>query len=305
MSHTRITPLLLADPGQNREEIAYPASVPAVITPMSFDVDSTVSAAAEDARAAITRFDAELSSLAGGDHEFAPMASVLLRTESMSSSQIENITAGARTLALAELGLTGFGSNAKQVVANVDAIKRALTVADDVSLETILSIHEALMRDQPHIGPGAFREEQVWIGGRDSYPHGADFVPPHHSRIRSTIDDLCAFTERSDLPLVAQVAIAHAQFETIHPFNDGNGRTGRAPVHAMLKKGARPHSPRCLCPQVCSATPRPTSTPSPPTVKATRTPSLPGSTTPRLPRSATGGLLRPTSVTSTSAGIPT
>lgn len=223
--------------GRNREGKTYPASVPAVITPMSFDLDSDVAAAAEDARAAITRFDAELSSLVGGDNEFAPMASVLLRTESTSSSQIENITAGSRALALAELGLTRYGSNAKEVVANVDAMKRALSLADKVTPETILAIHEALMRDQPHIGPGAFREEQVWIGGRDSSPHGADFVPPHHSRIGSTIDDLCSFTHRTDLALVAQVAIAHAQFETIHPFNDGNGRTGRALVHAVLKRG--------------------------------------------------------------------
>ena len=222
---------------QGRDGTPYQASVPAVIKSATFHLDNDVLAAAEDARAAITRFDAELSSLVGGDNEFAPMASVLLRTESASSSQIENITAGSRTLALAELGLTKFGSNANQVVANVDAMKRALSLADSVTPDTILSIHEALMRDQPHIGPGTFREEQVWIGGRDTYPHGADFVPPHHTRVPLAVDDLCAFTNRTDLPLVAQTAIAHAQFETIHPFNDGNGRTGRALVHAMLKRG--------------------------------------------------------------------
>jgi Fic family protein len=68
-------------------------------------------------------------------------------------------------------------------------------------------------------------------------PHGATFVPPHHSRVESAIVDLVAFARQTDLPLIAQVAIAHAQFETIHPFNDGNGRTGRALVHAMLKHG--------------------------------------------------------------------
>jgi len=53
--------------------------------------------------------------------------------------------------------------------------------------------------------------------------------------VESAVDDLCTFIARVDVPLLAQAAIAHAQFETIHPFNDGNGRTGRALVHTMLK----------------------------------------------------------------------
>lgn len=216
---------------------SYKAAVPAVITDMRFDLDPAVAAAAEDARAAITRFDGELSSLLGDQSEFAPMTAVLLRTESASSSQIENITAGSRALALAELGITTFGSNAKQVVANVEAMKRALELADDVTPNSILAVHEALMHDEPRIGPGKFREEQVWIGGGDYSPHDAAFVPPHHTRVQESINDLCAFAQRTDMPLIAQAAIAHAQFETIHPFNDGNGRTGRALVHAMLKKG--------------------------------------------------------------------
>src|SRR5690606_15292452 len=82
-----------------------------------------------------------------------------------------------------------------------------------------------------------FRDQQVWIGGTDYSPHRADFVPPVASRINRSIQDLCAFSERTDLPLLAQAAIAHAQFETIHPFNDGNGRGGRALVHVMLRNG--------------------------------------------------------------------
>ena len=215
----------------------YNASVPAQIANMGFDLDDDVVATAEDARATIVRFDERLSALLGGDAEFAPMSSVLLRTESTSSSQIENITAGARALALAELGITRFGSNANQVVANVDAMQRAIALADDVTSASILAIHDALMRDQPRIGPGVFRDEPVWIGGGGLSPHGATYVAPHHTRVPEAIEDLCAFTRRRNLPLIAQAAIAHAQFETIHPFADGNGRTGRALVHAMLKQG--------------------------------------------------------------------
>lgn len=220
---------------RSRIRSTYKAAVPAVIAPLHFAIDPEVAAEADDARDAIARFDTELSSMFPGG-EFAPLSSVLLRTESASSSQIENISTGAKALALAEIGLAKFGSNAGLVAANVDAMNRAVALADDVTPATILSIHEALMRGQEHANPGEFRQEQVWIGATPS-PHGAMFVPPHHDRVRAGMDDLCAFIARTDIPLLTQAALAHAQFETIHPFNDGNGRTGRALVQALLKGG--------------------------------------------------------------------
>jgi len=213
----------------------YRAAVPAVIERMQVHIAPDVAARAEDARAAITRFDAELTAMFDG--EFAPLSAVLLRTESASSSQIENITVGARALSLADVGLAKSGSNAKLVQANVEAMNRALELTGPLTPEHILAVHEALMHGQYQAKPGQFRDEQVWIGGSDYSPHRADFVPPLHSRIKRSIKDLCAFSERTDLPLLAQAAIAHAQFETIHPFNDGNGRAGRALVHVMLRNG--------------------------------------------------------------------
>lgn len=214
----------------------YEAAVPATIASIDVTIDAESLAAADDARAEISRFDAELSSMLPGT-EVAPLAAVLLRTESASSSQIENITARAKALALAELGVANFGSNAELVAANVDAMNRSLELADSITPTTILAIHDTLMRGQEHADPGRFRTEQVWIGGSSASPHNAAFVPPHHSRVVGSIDDLCTFIARTDIPLLGQSAIAHAQFETIHPFNDGNGRTGRALVHAMLKHG--------------------------------------------------------------------
>ena len=227
-------------PAMDRQRTAvigqtYRAAVPATIEQLDFRVHPDVSARAEDARAAVTRFDAELASMFGG--EFAPLAAVLLRTESASSSQIENITAGAKALSLADVGLVKFGSNASLVQANVAAMNRALELSGPLTPEHILSIHEALMHGQEQAEPGCFRNQQVWIGGTDYSPHRAEFVPPQDSRIAAAIEDLCAFTARTDLPLLAQAAIAHAQFETIHPFNDGNGRAGRALVHVMLRNG--------------------------------------------------------------------
>jgi len=84
---------------------------------------------------------------------------------------------------------------------------------------------------------GRWREQQVWIGGSRFGPHEADFIPPHHDRVPAAMADLAAFMARPDLPVLTQAAIAHAQFETIHPFPDGNGRVGRALVHSLLKAG--------------------------------------------------------------------
>lgn len=61
------------------------------------------------------------------------------------------------------------------------------------------------------------------------------FVPPRWERVEPAIDDLVTFIRRDDLPVLPQTAVAHAQFETIHPFTDGNGRTGRALLHSMLR----------------------------------------------------------------------
>lgn len=228
-----------AFPMSRRERTAirgnYQAAIPAQIA-SAVIVDPVALAAADDARAEISRFDAELTNTLPGT-EIAPLAVVLLRTESASSSQIENITARAKALALAELGMAKYDNNATLVAANVDAMRRAIDLADAVTPEAILAIHEALMRGQTHAEPGTFRTEQVWIGGGSASPHTAAFVPPHHSRVEAAMEDLCQFIARTDVPLLAQAAIAHAQFETIHPFNDGNGRTGRALVHAMLKLG--------------------------------------------------------------------
>lgn len=228
-------PQMLSRAQRSRIRPTYRAAVPASIATWRPIVDPVVAAEADDARDAIARFDAELASSFPGS-EFAPLSSVLLRTESSSSSQIENITTGARALALAELGIAKYGSNAGLVAANVDAMSRALALADEVTPEAILDIHEALMGGQSHATPGAWRKEQVWIGGTPT-PHGAEFVPPRHERVPEAVADLCAFAARTDLPLLAQVAVAHAQFETIHPFTDGNGRTGRALVHALLRRG--------------------------------------------------------------------
>ncbi|QFS92476.1 Adenosine monophosphate-protein transferase SoFic [Mycobacterium sp. THAF192] len=206
----------------------YHPAVPADIADLVLDLSPSVIADAEHASNEIARFDAEL----GG--EIAPFAAVLLRSESAASSQIENLTASARAIAEAELPGGRGERNAEMVVANTAAMQAAVALSDRVDANAILAMHRALMVNEPRHTPGAFRAEPVWIGG-GSTPVGATFVGPRHALIPGAIDDLIAFAQRNDVPTLPQIAVAHAQFETIHPFTDGNGRTGRALVQAMLR----------------------------------------------------------------------
>lgn len=215
---------------------SYQAAIPARIADMSFELPAEVQAEAGDAAVEIAHFDAEVATALTETEgrELAPLAAVLLRTESASSSQIENVTAGARALALATIH-EKTGPNATLVVANVQAMQRAIAMSDDLSTETLCQVHEALMSGHAYAQPGRLRSGQVWIGGSAPSPHAATFVPPHQDRIEVLMRDLMRFCARPDVPALPQAAIAHAQFETVHPFADGNGRTGRALVHAMLR----------------------------------------------------------------------
>jgi Fic family protein len=147
---------------------------------------------------------------------------------------IENLTSGAKAIVLAELGSTE-KRNATEIVGNVAAMRAALALADRLDAGAIIAMHQALLGELEPDMTGRWRAEQVWIGGSSFGPHSASFVPPHHEHVPALMRDLIRFTRRTDLPLLVQAALAHAQFETIHPFTDGNGRTGRALIHAMLR----------------------------------------------------------------------
>jgi Fic family protein len=222
-----IAPDLVSRSIRERHRGSYRAAVVPRIADLDVRLPASVLATADEATAEIARFDAETG------HEISHFGALLLRSESASSSQIENLTAGARAIALAELGEGKIG-NAVQIVANVHAMRAAIALADRLDTDTILAIQAALMAHDEAIA-GTWRTEQVWIGGTTYGPHQATFIPPHHSHVEAAMRDLMPFTQRHDLPVLAHAALAHAQFETIHPFIDGNGRTGRALVHAMLR----------------------------------------------------------------------
>ena len=216
------------DAERGKATVEYQASIPPLIADLTPALDPETAAAADEATRELSRFDAELGARV---HSFAP---VLLRSEAASSSQIENLTASARAIFSAELGASS-GRNAVQIAANTRAMQAAIDLADDVSVESISRMHEVLMADQPRHTPGRWREEAVWIGTASDTPVGAEFVAPFHTRVPELIDDVTEFSRRLDIPPLTSVAIAHAQFETIHPFTDGNGRTGRALAQSLLR----------------------------------------------------------------------
>jgi len=207
---------------------SYASSVPPLIAALTPDPGEEASGAADQAARELSRFDAELGVRV---NSFAP---VLLRSEAASSSQIENLTASARAIFSAELGAKS-GRNAEQVAANTRSLQAAIGLSEDISAEAIAQMHHVLMAEQPRHTPGEWREEAVWIGTRSDSPVGAEFVAPHHDRVPQLIDDLVLFANREEVPPLVSIAIAHAQFETIHPFTDGNGRTGRALAQSMLR----------------------------------------------------------------------
>lgn len=221
-----------------RQTGQYSAAIPALIANWFPILSGSMVAHIEEVMRQVSDFEEHAKRMLGQDNPaLGPMRSILLRTESASSSQIERLTASAKQIALAELGEAS-RSNSKEIVGNVRAMEAALALANDLGEASILEMHRALMSGQTSLESheiGAFRVEQVWIGGGSAGPVQADFVPPRHDRVPELMRDLTSFLKREDLPVLVQAAVGHAQFETIHPFVDGNGRTGRALVHSLFR----------------------------------------------------------------------
>jgi Fic family protein len=206
----------------------YHASIPALIADLDLHLPGPLAAYAEDATESLIRFDSGL----GG--EIAPFAALLLRSEAVASSQIEHLTASARQILTAELGVKA-KANATMIAANTRAMRSALALSDELTPDTVLAMHAVLMEEDAHHDAGAFRREPVWIGTDATSPVGATFVAPSFPRVPGLVDDVMEYARRNDQPRLAQAAVTHAQFETIHPFTDGNGRTGRALIQSMLR----------------------------------------------------------------------
>jgi len=227
-------------PRRDRASCEYEAYVPDPLIGRPVLLEGDVAADVSDAEAAIARFDANASPLADTE----ALARLLLRAESVASSKIEGLEVGGRRLLHAEaaraLGDEPNDVTATEVLGNIQAMSWALHAVgpgDDITFGTLLEAHRRLMAGT-RLDPtgGQVRTEQNWIGGSSYNPCSAAFVPPPPDRVPGLLDDLLAFCNTDSLPAVAQAALAHAQFETIHPFVDGNGRVGRALIHLVLRR---------------------------------------------------------------------
>jgi Fic family protein len=213
-------------------EAAVPAAIAGRPVTPGPEARAALAAAAESVAVLDRSTTVDLTALAGA----------LLRSESVASSKIEHLRASQREVGLAMLRGVPVHSAAAHVAANVRAMTTAVDTAcpdTPYTVEDLLTVHRTLLEGDPDVGQwaGHLRGEQNWIGGSDHSPRGALFVPPPPGLVGPLMADLAQFCSRTDLDPIAHAAIAHAQFETVHPFADGNGRTGRALVHVLLRRG--------------------------------------------------------------------
>lgn len=225
-------------PARYRRACSYDAFIPVKLAELWFSMEATAAGVVSEAEAAIRGLND------GASSALMPLARLLLRTESIASSKIEGMQAGVRQLARAEARVeTGgrAGATTLEVLANINAMELAMNeaaVVDRFTVTEIVAIHRRLMERSVNAAriSGQIRTSQNWIGGNDYNPCGADFVPPPPEEVPGLLDDLCHAINDDRLPPIVQAALVHAQFETIHPFADGNGRAGRALIHVVLKR---------------------------------------------------------------------
>lgn len=227
-------PATRASGERGRRAFRYRAFIPDTISGLDLALPSSVARAVEAAAIAVARLDE-----AHGIDDLEPIAVILLRAESVASSRIEGLRLSHRRLEEAIVAPKAARRTAIEIVQNIRAMNRAIEVGtqpNELTVDDVLGVHRVLLDtkwDQEHAGQ--VRTEQNWIGGGNT-PRRADFIPPPEDRVKGLLEDLVVFCNRTDLSAVVQAAVAHAQFETIHPFVDGNGRAGRCLVHVILRR---------------------------------------------------------------------
>lgn len=178
------------------------------------------------------------------------IARFLMRSEAIASSRIEGLAPSPDKVAVAELAksdlqenIAGVSRIAELVANNVVALRELSSMSakhQDLSVQDVIALHALLLDDNRIQG---LRTTQNWIGGSNYHPIDAEFVPPPEDEVPGLMADLLDYLNGAEHGALIQAAIVHAQFETIHPFGDGNGRIGRSLIHSVLQRRGLTPSP--------------------------------------------------------------
>ncbi len=225
---------------RDRRPCRYSVYLPDSLVGRPIVFDGDVAADLADAEAELVRLNTTVEALSDTE----ALARLLLRAESVASSRIEGLVVGGRRLLRADvarqLGAEVRDVTAREVLANIDAMVWGVETVgpgSSITLDVLLEVHRRLLAGtflEEH--GGRIRTAQNWVGGSSYNPCSASFVPAPPEMVEGLLEDLVAFCNDDGLPALAQAAIAHAQFETIHPFVDGNGRAGRVLIHLVLRR---------------------------------------------------------------------
>lgn len=228
-----------------RQLEGYRAFLPTPLPPVPpLEPDSAVYRLLSDADRALGRLDGAASILPNPDF----FVSMYVRQEAVLSSQIEGTQSTLKDLLLFESQHTSNPrSDVDEIVHYVDAMGHGLERLKTLplSLRLLREVHERLLATGrgSEKQPGEFRRSQNWIGTPGCTLAFATFVPPPPHELMRCLGELEAFMHAQNMPPLLQVALLHAQFETIHPFLDGNGRIGRLLITLFLCERGILHRP--------------------------------------------------------------
>ncbi|MFT5492074.1 MAG: Fic family protein [Limisphaerales bacterium] len=221
-----------------KQKSGYRAFIPAPLPPdPPLRIDAVTTKLLSDADRALGRLDGVATVLPNPDLFVA----MYVRQEAVLSSQIEGTQSTLEDVLDYEAGgqVDNKPRDVEEVVNYVGAINHGLARLPELplSLRLIREVHEKLMtgvRGQER-QPGEFRRSQNWIGPQGCTLNDAEFIPPPPEDMNDALGDFEKFLHKRDsMPELIHCALAHAQFETIHPFLDGNGRVGRLLITLLL-----------------------------------------------------------------------